>query len=144
LPNPILEKQFKITPRDFMRAGEVSIKVQSMLKSIGFSPEIIRRVSICAYESEMNAVMYGGEGLLLLTVNAEEIKIDVIDDGPGIPDIELALQEGFSTAPPEYREMGFGAGMGLPNITRNADRFEIRSQKGQGTHLNIGFKVNRD
>jgi anti-sigma regulatory factor (Ser/Thr protein kinase) len=140
----VLERSFKIIPRDFSRAGEVSVKVQTILKSIGFDPALIRRVSVCAYESEMNVVMYGGEGHLRLGVNAERISLDVVDDGPGIDNIELALQEGYSTATQEYRELGFGAGMGLPNIMKNADLFEINSEKGGGTHLKIRFGINEE
>ena len=139
-----LERSFKIVPRDFSRAGEVSVKIQTILKSIGFNTDLVRRASVCAYESEMNVVMYGGDGDLHLAINAEKIILDVIDDGPGIENIELALQEGYSTAPQEYRELGFGAGMGLPNIKKNADRFDIQSQKGKGTHLRIEFGINEE
>lgn len=138
---PHLKKSFTIKPRDFIRAGEVSIQVQSILKTIGFEPDIIRRTSICAYESEMNVVMHGGDGTLLLIVDTDMISIEVWDNGPGIENIELALQEGYSTAPPEYREIGFGAGMGLPNIKKNADQLEIESKKDQGTSLKIYFRV---
>ena len=89
----------------------------------------------------MNVVMNGGNGELLLTVNPEDIVLDVNDDGPGIEDVELALREGYSTATPEYREMGFGAGMGLPNIKKNTDSLEIDSHNGRGVHLKMSFKV---
>jgi serine/threonine-protein kinase RsbT len=136
-----LTKSFTILARDFSRAGEVSIQVQGTLKKIGYDQDIIRRASICAYESELNVVMYGQGGHLHLTLGPDEIVLDVVDKGPGIEDIELAMQEGYSTAPAEYQEMGFGAGMGLPNIKRNSDSLEIVSEKGRGTHLRIGFKV---
>ncbi len=139
-----LTRSFKIKARDFSRAGEVSIKVQDILKTVGFEASCIRRVSICAYESEMNVVMHGGDGVLSLTVAPESIFLEVEDNGPGIKDIELALQEGYSTATPEYREMGFGAGMGLPNIKKNAHFFDIDSQNGKGARLKMGFKVDRD
>jgi anti-sigma regulatory factor (Ser/Thr protein kinase) len=89
----------------------------------------------------MNVVMYGSDGTLSLNVDGEEIVIEVRDQGPGIADIDLALREGYSTAKDEYREMGFGAGMGLPNIKRNADKLEIRSGEGEGTYLRISFQV---
>lgn len=139
---PYLIREYEIRARDFRRAGEGAIKVQATLREIGFDPAIIRRAAVCAYESEMNVVMYGADGRLSLKVAVEKIVIEVEDPGPGIEDIELALQEGYSTAPAEYREMGFGAGMGLPNIKKNADVFEIRSRKGEGTHLKIIFYVN--
>ena len=136
-----LSKSFKITPRDFLRAGEVSIEVQGLLKTIGFDADVIRRISVCAYEAEMNVVMHGGEGTLSLAVDPDMIIMEVSDDGPGIEDIELAMRAGYSTAPPEHRELGFGAGMGLPNIKKNADSLKVDSEKGKGTHLKIGFKV---
>ena len=141
---PILQRAFKVKFNDFTKAGEVSLKIQSILKGIGFHPSLVRRVSICAYESEMNVVMHGGDGDVQLTVDPEFILIDVKDDGPGIEDIELALQEGYSTATPEHREMGFGAGMGLPNIKKSADSLEVHSEKGKGTRLKISFQVGGD
>jgi serine/threonine-protein kinase RsbT len=140
---PQITKEYEIKARDFVRAGEGPIQVQSTLKSIGFDPAIIRRVSVCAYESEMNVVMYGGDGTLTLTIGSDEIIIEVRDKGPGIENIELALQEGYSTASTEYREMGFGAGMGLPNIKKNADDLEIRSEKGKGTYLKMRFMADK-
>ena len=136
---PHLSKIFTIKARDYLRAGEVSIQVQRLLKTIGFDPALIRKVSICAYEAEMNVVIHGGDGLLSLTIEPWGISLDVQDEGPGIEDISLALQEGYSTAPEEAREMGFGAGMGLPNIKKNSDVFEITSAKGKGAHLRIAF-----
>ena len=138
---PHFIKSFEIKPRDFIRAGEVSLQVQGVLRAIGFEPDIIRRASVCAYESEMNVVMYGGAGSLFLIVDPDNVTIEVKDDGPGIEDIELALQEGYTTSSPEYREIGFGAGMGLPNIKKNADKFEIYSNKGEGTRLKICIQV---
>jgi anti-sigma regulatory factor (Ser/Thr protein kinase) len=134
---PHLVKSFKIIHGDFARAGEVSIEVKGLLKAIGYEAEVIRRASICAYEAEMNVVMHGGEGSVFLIVDPSLITMEVSDDGPGIEDIELAMKEGYSTAPPEHREMGFGAGMGLPNIKTNSDICEIKSKKGEGTHLRI-------
>jgi serine/threonine-protein kinase RsbT len=136
-----LSKRFHIKARDFVKAGEGSIQIQGLLKSIGFDPGLIRRISICAYEAEMNAVMHGGDGEMRLMVDPKRIILEVSDNGPGINDIELALQEGYSTATPEHREMGFGAGMGLPNIKKNADSLEIQSGNGEGAHLTICFEV---
>ncbi|MFO7985198.1 MAG: ATP-binding protein [Desulfatiglandaceae bacterium] len=136
-----LTKSFPVKAKDFVKAGEVSIEVQELLKSVGFPPDLIRRVSICAYESEMNVVMHGGDGTCQLTVCPKHITLEMADDGPGIEDIELALQEGYSTATPEYQEMGFGAGMGLPNIQKNADELEVESEKGKGARLKITFHV---
>ena len=138
-----LTKKYEIRAKDFIRAGEASMQIQSTLKSIGFDPGIIRRASICSYESEMNVVMYGGGGSIFLTVDGKEIIIEVKDAGPGIENIELALQEGYTTASAEFREMGFGAGMGLPNIRKNADLFEIISEKDKGTYLKILFQLDK-
>jgi serine/threonine-protein kinase RsbT len=138
---PGLRKRFHIKAKDFAKAGEGSLAVQSLLKSIGFDPGLVRRVSICAYEAEMNVVMHGGDGVLILTVDPRKIVLDFKDEGPGIENVELALQEGYTTAAPEYREMGFGAGMGLPNIKKNADSLKIHSGKGNGTHLEISITV---
>ena len=136
-----LTKNYPIKARDYLRAGEVSMQVQGLMKSIGFAQEVIRRVSICAYEAEMNVVMHGGDGQLSVEINTDEILLNVKDSGPGIEDIGLALQEGYSTASDEAREMGFGAGMGLPNIQKNSDSLEIHSEKGKGTEVKIGFKA---
>jgi len=131
-------------PKDFLRAGEVSIEIQGVLKSIGFPPDVVRRASICAYEAEMNVVMHGGNGTFRITIDEGTIAMEVSDDGPGIEDIELALREGYSTAPPEYRQIGFGAGMGLPNIQKNADLFHIQSKRNEGTSLTISLRTNAD
>jgi serine/threonine-protein kinase RsbT len=136
-----LTKTYPIKARDYLRAGEVSMHVQGLLKSIGFVSDMIRRVCICAYEAEMNVVMHGGDGNMTIEVDTDGIMLDVKDDGPGIEDISLALQEGYSTASEEAREMGFGAGMGLPNIQKNSDSLEIVSEKGKGTEVKIGFRA---
>ena len=111
-----------------------------MLKRLGVQPAVVRRVAIVSYEAEMNLVMYATRGKVLLNVSSEDITLRIEDEGPGIPDINLAMQEGYSTATAEMREMGFGAGMGLPNIRKNADEFNIRSELGQGTRLWIRVK----
>lgn len=138
---PQLRKRYEVEPRDFVRAGEASLQVQRTLRNIGFDETLIRRASVCAYEAEMNIVMYGGKGELVLTISPDGVGLYVNDDGQGIDDIGAALEEGFSTAPAEYREMGFGAGMGLPNIKKNADSLEIRSDRDQGTQLKIVFHL---
>ncbi|MFZ0449832.1 MAG: ATP-binding protein [Desulfatiglandaceae bacterium] len=141
---PQLSKRFDIEPRDFVRAGEASLQVQRVLRNIGFEADLIRRASVCAYEAEMNVVMYGGKGELALQVSTEEIVLEVSDDGNGIEDIEAAFREGFSTALPEFREMGFGAGMGLPNIRKNADLLNVQSEPGKGTRLEIHFRLTEE
>lgn len=125
-----------------MNAGEPSCKIRIILKNIGVDAEIIRRVAIAAYEAEMNVVMYAEHGTMYLTVAPTEILLTVEDKGQGIDDVDLAMQPGYSTATEEMREMGFGAGMGLPNIRKNADVFRISSIVGQGTKLELKFNLN--
>ena len=120
----------------------MSTEIKGMLKELGIDAAIIRRVAIATYEAEMNVVMYAEQASLTLKVTPRAITITVVDRGPGIPDIELAMQEGYSTATAEMRELGFGAGMGLPNIRRNADEFNITSTVGKGTRLKITVNLN--
>jgi len=138
-----LTRSFDISGRNFSRAGQASTTVKDILEDIGIDPLIIRRVAIAAYEAEMNVVMYAEGGELVLRITPDLLSLRVRDRGPGIPNISLAMQEGYSTATPEMREMGFGAGMGLPNIKKNADRFEITSEVGHGTNLDISFDLRR-
>lgn len=132
-----LNQTFEILGGDFGHAGSVSTKVKEILKEVGIDPEIVRRASIVAYEAEMNVVMYARKGTFTLRLTPGQIHFRVEDEGPGIPDIDLAMQEGFSTATEEMREMGFGAGMGLPNIKKNADQFLLSSLLGKGTMLSV-------
>ena len=131
------EQMYDVTGRDFVNAGRVSTSIKDTLKRLGVSPAIVRRVAIASYEAEMNVVMYATRAKMSLKVSPKRVTVEVDDEGPGIEDIALAMQEGYSTATPEMREMGFGAGMGLPNIKRNADEFVITSEVGHGTKLFI-------
>jgi serine/threonine-protein kinase RsbT len=135
-------QKFKIRGGDFIKAGESSCEIRNILKGIGVDADIIRRVAIAAYEAEMNVVMYAQQGTIYFSVSPQEIAIVVEDRGQGIEDIERAMQPGYSTATREMREMGFGAGMGLPNIKKNADVFTITSRIGKGTKLEIVIKLN--
>lgn len=128
---------FEIRGRNFSKAGSVSIDIKETLRELGINPAIVRRAAIAAYEAEMNVVMYADKGEMILRLNPRLIQITIEDEGPGIENIEIAMQEGYSTATDEIREMGFGAGMGLPNIKKNADVFELKSQVGKGTSYNI-------
>jgi anti-sigma regulatory factor (Ser/Thr protein kinase) len=130
-------QSFDIRGRDFVHAGSASTEIKSVLKSLGINAAVVRRVAIAAYEAEMNAVMYAERATMTFSVTPDVVAISLEDRGPGIADIDLAMQEGWSTATHEMREMGFGAGMGLPNIKRNADKFVIRSEVGKGTMLKI-------
>jgi serine/threonine-protein kinase RsbT len=134
---PLFEKSFNISGGDFVNAGEVASKVKKILQDLGVSNKVIRRATIAIYEAEMNVVWYARQGTLTLSVTPELLHIKVTDEGNGIEDIGLAMQEGYSTASEKIREMGFGAGMGLPNIKKNSDEFYIASVVGQGTVLDI-------
>lgn len=126
---------------DFTRAGEASGKVKNMLKQLGYSPEAIRRVSIAMYEAEINMVIHANGGCILVEVLPDRVEILLEDTGPGIADIDLAMTEGYSTAPDEVRSLGFGAGMGLPNIKKYTDEMRIESEVGVGTKLYLTVKA---
>lgn len=129
--------EFTLQGQDFIRAGEASSEIKQRLKKLGFKPDMVRRAAIVAYESEMNVIIHARKGTLRVEITPRKILIQALDEGPGIADIEQAMQEGFSTAPDMIRELGFGAGMGLPNIKRFADEFKIQSRVGEGTLLEI-------
>lgn len=133
----VFEAVFHVTGRDYANAGRASTSIKELLKRLGISPAVVRRIAIASYEAEMNLVMYAIRGELRLRVDPSTVTIEVEDEGPGITDISMAMQEGYSTATPEMREMGFGAGMGLPNIKKNADALDISSVVGKGTRLFI-------
>ncbi len=136
----LYNKIFRIVGRDFANAGTVSVKIKKILKEIGIKPEVVYRVSICCYEAEMNVIMYARFAKMDFTITSDEVIIILEDEGPGIENIELAMKEGFSTATQEMRELGFGAGLGLPNIKNNSDEFKIESELLKGTKLY--FKIN--
>jgi len=138
----LLQQNFEIKGGDFINAGESSIKIRNILKDIGIDSDIIRRVAIVAYEAEMNVVMYARHGKMHLYVYSNKILLKIEDRGQGIKDIDLAMQPGYSTATEEMREMGFGAGMGLPNIKKNSDVFNINSTIRKGTKLEIKINLN--
>lgn len=133
---PLILK-YHVDGEDFGMAGEASSSVKKTLKQLGFSPEVIRRVAIAMYEGEINMVIHaeGGEATVEITEGA--IRIVLSDRGPGIKDVNLAMQEGYSTAPEEVRNLGFGAGMGLPNIKKYSDDLKIETLLGVGTTLTI-------
>ncbi|MBI9043664.1 MAG: hypothetical protein JEZ06_04215 [Anaerolineaceae bacterium] len=135
----LLRKEFFIEGGDYTSAGMVSTEVKSTLKQIGFSPLIIRRIAISTFESEMNVVMHAKHGKVTLIVNPDAIEVILEDVGQGIPDIDLAMQEGYTTSTEEMRAMGFGSGMGLPNIKRNTDELDIQSEVGKGTKVHMKF-----
>jgi anti-sigma regulatory factor (Ser/Thr protein kinase) len=128
-------ERFSLHGNDYEHGGDVAARIKTILKQFGLDSDVIRRLSIANFEAEMNVIMYAQEGEMTLEVLPDAVRVALVDQGQGIPDIELALQEGYSTATPEMRQRGFGAGLGLPNIRRNADEFEITSTPGVGTTL---------
>ena len=135
--------RYDIIGKDFDRAGETSSKLKKALKRMGIPPDILRRVAIAAYEAEINTVLYTDGGKLVARVTPERIAVEVNDSGPGIEDIKKAMKPGFSTAQDWIRELGFGAGMGLPNIKKCADDMHLDSTVGEGTQLKFSVYINR-
>ena len=132
--------EFIIEGENFSKAGTASSELKKILKQLNVDSRIIRRTVVALYEAEVNIVAHAYEGIVKIYIDSQNIDILLTDKGPGIPDIELAMKEGYSTASPKVREMGFGAGMGLANIKNNSDVLQIDSTVGQGTTLHI---VNR-
>lgn len=130
-----LKFNYKVPGGDIRRGGEVASKLKKNLAYLGMHPDVIRRISIVTYEAEMNLIIYGGGGRISAELDSEKITISVTDEGPGIEDVEKVVEPGFSTAPDWIRELGFGAGMGLPNIKSNSGDFKLESEPGKGTWL---------
>jgi anti-sigma regulatory factor (Ser/Thr protein kinase) len=137
----ILKEEFPVAKMDFVTAGEASAQIKRMLKKLGVDPGVIRRLAIACYEAEINLVIHSDGGKLLLEMNPDNVTLISEDVGPGIPDIDLAMSEGYSTASDDVRMMGFGAGMGLANMARNADHFNIESKVGEGTKIEMVFDI---
>jgi anti-sigma regulatory factor (Ser/Thr protein kinase) len=134
------KETFAITAGDFASAGEASARIKSILRMIGIDPALTRRVTIAAYEAELNMIIHSFGGEMIVMIDAGAIHLYCADTGPGIADIGMAMKEGFSTASPDIRMMGFGAGMGLPNIKKNSDEMDIRSST-DGTNLHLKFNI---
>ncbi|MGC6176329.1 ATP-binding protein [Lacrimispora sp. 38-1] len=133
----VITFHYTISPDDFTRAGEASSDVKSKLKKMGVTPEAVRKVAIAMYEGEINMVIHAKGGEITVRITTESIEMILEDVGPGIPDIELAMQAGYSTAPDAVRSLGFGAGMGLPNMKKYSDVMEINTVIGEGTTIRM-------
>ncbi|MCH5303687.1 MAG: ATP-binding protein [Ruminococcus sp.] len=133
---------YDVSADDFTRAGEASGSVKKRLKSLGYNSDAIRRVAIAMYEAEINMVIHANGGYCDVDIYPDKVEILLADSGPGIPDVEKAMQEGFSTAPDNVRNLGFGAGMGLPNIKKYTDEMKIETTIGVGTNLYLTVNVN--
>lgn len=133
--------KYEISPDDFTRAGEASSDVKGKLKQLGVSPEAIRKVAIAMYEGEINMVIHAEGGKITVEISPAEIRMILADKGPGIPDVEQAMQAGWSTAPDEVRSLGFGAGMGLPNMKKYTDEMSVETEIGVGTTITMVVKL---
>ena len=133
--------EYQVESGDFLNAGSTSSAVKKTLKQLNVNPTIIKRTIVALYEAEVNIVAHAYRGTIYVDIDEQSINIRLVDEGPGIPDIDQAMQEGFSTASVSVREMGFGAGMGLPNIKNNSDKLSITSEVGKGTTVEIYNKL---
>ena len=133
MENSLMSLKYHVSPTDFTRAGEASSDVKNKLKKLGVPPEIIRKVAIAMYEGEINMVIHANGGDIFVDITPDAIHMELKDVGPGIEDIDKAMQAGYSTAPDDVRSLGFGAGMGLPNMKKNSYTMDIQTVLGQGT-----------
>ena len=140
-PELPLQMEFNIEGGNFTRAGFASSEIKKVLKQLDVDMAIIKRTVVASYEAEVNVVAHAHSGTMYVDIDGQTIRIALVDEGPGIPDIEAAMREGFSTASVSVREMGFGAGMGLPNIKKNADRLDLSSEVGKGTQVVITLEL---
>ena len=137
----IIKETYSVAANDMSVAGDVSANIKRQMKRLGVPSTIMRRVSVCTYEAEINLVIHSDGGEIDFEISEDQIRVHVRDVGPGIPDIDKAMTEGYSTASSEVRNMGFGAGMGLPNMKRNSDDFAISSEVGKGTDILMCFNI---
>ena len=137
MENSLMSLKYHVSPTDFTRAGEASSDVKNKLKKLGVPPEIIRKVAIAMYEGEINMVIHANGGDISVDITPDAIFMELKDVGPGIEDIDKAMQAGYSTAPDEVRNLGFGAGMGLPNMKKYTDDMKIETKLGVGTKITM-------
>ena len=137
----VIQESYPVQADDMTAAGDVSARIKRHMKRLGVPAAVMRRVSVCTYEAEINLVIHSDGGQIDFEIAEDRITVRASDVGPGIPDIDKAMTEGWSTATNEVRNMGFGAGMGLPNMKRNADGFDIGSAVGVGTHITMTFDI---
>lgn len=140
--NETIKGVFFLTGKDFVNAGSASCTLKSMLEKRGINPVIIRKMSIAAFEAEMNTIIYTPAGMMNYVITPDYVQVTINDMGPGIEDVALAMTEGYSTAPDYVREMGFGSGLGLPNIKKNTDKLTINTSAGKGTTLEFIIYLN--
>lgn len=136
-----IKLEYVVSSDDFTRAGEASSNLKNMLKQMGVAPNVIRKISIAMYEGEINMVIHANGGVITVYITLTEVKMVLKDSGPGIPDIEKAMQAGYSTAPADIRALGFGAGMGLPNMKKYSDEMTVETELGVGTTVTMIVKL---
>lgn len=136
-----IKLEYIVSAEDFTRAGEASSDLKNILKQMGVSPDTVRKVSIAMYEGEINMVIHANGGVITVFVHAKEVTMILKDSGPGIPDIDKAMQAGYSTAPDNIRSLGFGAGMGLPNMKKYSDDMKIETELGVGTTVTMTVRI---
>ncbi len=141
MQSKMLTNAYEVHAGEFQTAGDASASIKRKLKQIGIDSTVLRRIAVASYEAELNLIIHSEGGQLMLEMTPDAILLTSADVGPGIADIGKAMQEGFSTASEEARDLGFGAGMGLPNMKRNADDFSIESEVGKGTCIRMGFHL---
>jgi len=137
-----MEFKYDIEGGNFTKAGNASSSIKKILKQLSVEPKIVKRIVVALYEAEVNVVAHAFNGVIIATIDTQKIHIKIEDNGPGIPDIDLAMTAGYSTASAAVREMGFGAGMGLPNMKRNADNLTVSSIVGKGTIVELTTNLN--
>lgn len=138
----LMRESYVIQGGNFDTAGEISGEIKTILRDLGIEASSLRRIVVVAFEAEMNVVMYARQGTLTFILTDDEVNLEVRDEGPGIPDLELAFQEGYSTASDEMRELGFGFGMGLPNMKKNSDDLRVETEVGKGTAVFAKIRLN--
>ena len=136
-----IKLEYIVSAEDFTRAGEASSDLKNILKQMGVSPDTVRKVSIAMYEGEINMVIHANGGVITVFVTPKEVTMNLKDSGPGIPDIDKAMQAGYSTAPDNIRSLGFGAGMGLPNMKKYSDDMKIETELGVGTTVTMTVRI---
>ncbi len=142
MASELMRESYAIQGGNFDKAGEISGEIKTILRDLGIEASCLRRAVVVAFEAEMNVVMYADHGTLTFILTDEEVILEVKDEGPGIPDLELAFQEGYTTASDEMRELGFGFGMGLPNMKKNSDKLHVESEVGKGTAVFARIHLN--
>ena len=139
--NDTIKLEYTVSGEDFTRAGEASSDLKNMLKQLGVSPDVVRKVSIAMYEGEINMVIHANGGIITVYISPTEVTMILKDSGPGRPDIDKAMQAGYSTAPDNIRSLGFGAGMGLPNMKKYSDDMKIETKLGVGTTVTMTVRI---